>query len=83
MAHPEIFYTKVTHLGKGIYGCRVYKKETNLPIVEIRVCKALIGSAFRSMLRMLDKCGWVSPMAHAARHRDKPYNSNPGNFIWY
>jgi len=81
-AKPEILYTKVTYLGKGLYGCRVYNRNTDKPIVELRVCKKLIGSAFRDMLRTLDKLGWDSPMAHAARHRNKPYTHNPGKYIW-
>jgi hypothetical protein len=81
-AKPEPFYTKVTYLGKGLYGCRIYRKDTNVYIVEMRVCKKLIGSAFRDMLRTLDKLGWVSPMAHASRHRDKPYTHNASKFIW-
>ena len=81
--NTEPLYTKVTYIGKGIYGCRVYSRKSNKPIVEIRVCKRLIGSAFRCMLRTLDKLGWDSPMAHAARHRDKSYTTDPGNYIWY
>ncbi|WAX21906.1 hypothetical protein [Stenotrophomonas phage RAS14] len=81
--NPDILYTKVTYLGKGLYGCRVYNRKTNLPLVELRVCKRLIGSAFRDMLRTLDKLGWDSPMADASRHRDKSYTQNPGKYIWY
>lgn len=71
MSKQEIFKTKVTYLGNGLYGCRVIKLVDNKPIVEMRVPKGQIADAIHDMLRMLHKCGWQSPMAIASRHRGK------------
>jgi hypothetical protein len=67
--------TKVTHLkGKG-WGVRVYQdgKLVDETLVDNRVA---IGPAIRAMLRMLDKCGNCSDMAHNSRMRPgrKPAN---------
>lgn len=79
----EILETKVTRLTKdNLYGCRVILKATGKPIVELRVPKHLIADAFYDMLRTLDKLGYNSPMADAARHRGKGNLAN-AKYIWY
>ena len=57
----------VTHLGKGIYGCRCFTND--ILTQEIRVTKNLIGAACREMLRWEDKCGNLSDYADSSRHR--------------
>lgn len=70
----QIFDTKVTYLGRGVWGCRVLKD--GVPVKETRVkSREDIGPAFRDMLRMLNKCGWQCDLAIAARKR----NNKPGN----
>lgn len=67
----QIFDTKVTYLGRGVWGCRILKD--GVPIQEARVNeREHIGPVFRDMLRMLDKCGWCCELAHRSRHRNKP-----------
>lgn len=78
----ETLTTKVTYLGNGLYGCRIIRLANNKPIVETRVPKSEIGDAIHDMLRMLDKIGFDSPMAHASRHRGKASVVN-AKFIWY
>jgi hypothetical protein len=65
----EIYTTKATYLGKGLYGCRVFNKETGKWLCEARVKKRGIQLAFKELLRTLDKSGSMSPMAYASRHR--------------
>lgn len=73
--------TKTTHLGRGVYGCRIwYKGEL---CCETRVEKTRISSAFKGMLRMLDKCGYESPMASASRHRNNHMPISKAKMIWY
>lgn len=69
MNTPEIFDTKVTHLGRGIYGCRIIMIKDQSVVVETRVTKNQISDAIFTMLRTLDKMGYMSPMAHATRQR--------------
>lgn len=59
---------KVTHLGKGVYGCRVYMNgELN---AENRcIGKQNIGAACRDLLRFEDKLGNYSKYAHSSRMR--------------
>ncbi|MNY44189.1 hypothetical protein D3C86_1791940 [compost metagenome] len=79
----EILETKLTRLTKdGLYGCRVIRADTGKPIVELRVEKSSIADAFYDMLRTLDKLGYDSPMANAARHRGKGVPVN-AKYIWY
>lgn len=78
----EIFDTKVTRLGNGLYGCRVINIDTQQPIVELRVTRTDISNAFFDMFRTLDKLGYPSPMAHASRHRGKGV-SPTAKYIWY
>ena len=60
--------TKVTHLkGKG-WGVRVFQ-DGILADEALVLDRSLIGPAIRSMLRMLDKCGNCSDMAHNSRMR--------------
>jgi hypothetical protein len=60
--------TKVTALGKGLWGCRVFVNGVlNQEIVVDN--KADICKAIRSMLRMEDKCGNISKMASSSRMR--------------
>jgi hypothetical protein len=80
----ETLTTKVTQLGKGVYGCRVINTNTNLPIVEARVkSKSEVSGAIKEMLRTLDKLGYNSPMASASRNRDNGMNQNNSKFIWF
>ena len=59
---------KVTYLGNGVYGCRVYMNgELN---AENRCLgKQHIGAACRDLLRWEDKCGNYSKYAHSSRMR--------------
>ena len=68
MMGPVEHSTKCTFL-KGIgWGCRVFVNgELNQEMVVND--RELIGPAFRSMLRMEDKCGNFSSMAYNARMR--------------
>ena len=60
------FTTKVTNIN-GVFCCRVFYSDT--PVVEARVkSREEIGSAFRDLLRTLDKCGG-DEFTHAARVR--------------
>lgn len=70
----QIFDTKVTYLGKNLWGCRVLKEGG--VIVEVVVdSREDIGPAFRDMLRTLDKSGWCCELAHSSRKRiNKPGN---------
>lgn len=81
----EIFYTKTTPVGKGLYGCRIYRIDNDACVVEMRVPKILISDAFRDMFRTLDKLGYNSPMAHASRMRGKNFGTANGckyKFYW-
>lgn len=61
--------TKVTYLkGKG-WGIRVFEIGGKILDETIVDCRTKIGPAIRSILRMLDKCGWDSKMAHNSRMR--------------
>lgn len=78
----EPFSTKTTRLTGSLYGCRVFNK--GKLVVELRVPKKLISTAFRDMFRTLDKLGYDSPMAHASRMRGKNHESLKGyKYIWY
>jgi len=59
---------KVTYLGNGVYGCRVYMNgELN---AENRcIGKQNIGAACRDLLRFEDKLGNYSKYAHNSRMR--------------
>lgn len=65
----EILKTKTTHLGNGYYGCRVYKIDGDVLIVETKAKKNEIGRAYNVMLRQLDKLGYNSRMAQRSRER--------------
>ena len=67
----EILKTRSTHLGNGVYGCRIYDNRTGNWIVEMRVPKNMISNAIYDMLRTLDKIGYPSQMSSAARSRGK------------
>lgn len=78
----EPFSTRTTKISTRLYGCRVFNKGKLL--VELRVPKNLISSAYRDMFRTLDKLGYTSPMAHASRMRGKNHESLTGyKYIWY
>lgn len=79
---PEIFTTKVTRLGNGLYGCRIIDLKTNNWIVEARVPKRHIGGAIKTLLRSFDKMGYPSPMAHASRFRSSTQYYTNFKFIW-
>ena len=60
--------TKVTAIGNGLWGCRVFLNgELNQEMIVDN--KADIRRAIRSMLRMEDKCGNISSMASSSRMR--------------
>lgn len=77
----ENITTKTTYLGKQLYGCRIWYKDKL--ICEARVSKYEISSTFKSMLRMLNKCGYDSKMASSSRHRDNHMPINSSKTIWY
>lgn len=65
----EPLTTKVTRLGNGWYGCRLYNN--GVLIDEVRVPnRSDISAAMKDMLRWFDKMGGDSNMAHASRHRN-------------
>jgi hypothetical protein len=73
--------TKVTLIKTGLWGCRVFYN--GKLIIEAQVdSKGRINDAFRAMLRMMDKLGWVSKLADASRFRQKPYNPRGIKFYW-
>lgn len=59
---------KVTYLGDGKYGCRVF---VNGVLSQERTVfdKADIGKTCREMLRTENKCGNLSDFGHKSRHR--------------
>lgn len=59
---------KVTYLGKGLYGCRVYVNG-ELNGEEVVYGREAIGPACRRLLRMEAKCGNLSNFADRARFR--------------
>lgn len=63
-----IHEVKVTYLGSGRYGCRVY---TNGAISQQALVhgRVNVGPKCREMLRMEHKCGNHSDHADNARHR--------------
>lgn len=61
------YTTKVTRLGNGQYGCRIFRDE--ILVVEGRCdTRDQIGSTFRDMMRTIDKMGGDS-FTHASRMR--------------
>lgn len=66
--------TKVTRLGTGEYGCRVFFKEKLLAETKVKN-RQQISIAFKSILRMVDKLGFNSLMADASRHRQKNWET--------
>jgi hypothetical protein len=69
MVGPCRHSTKVTALGNGLWGCRVFVDEgLNQEMVVDN--KADIRKAIHNMLRMEDKCGNISKMASSARMRE-------------
>jgi hypothetical protein len=77
----ENITTKTTKLMGNMYGCRVSYKGTL--VCETRVMKHQVSSAFKDMLRMLDKLGYDSDMASASRHRDNHMPLVNSKVIWY
>lgn len=78
----ESITTKVTPLGRGLIGCRVFVND-NL-ICEVRVKrKHEISSAIKDMLRTLDKLGYDSKMTKSSRYRNNNMPTNTYKFIWY
>jgi hypothetical protein len=67
VARMETLTTKVTKIN-GRYHCRLLNKTK---VVDEMACEERvdIGYCMRWMLRMHDKCGGVSLMADASRHR--------------
>lgn len=64
------FTTKCVPIDKktGKYGCRVFV-DGRVVAQQVAPSKSKVGETLREMLRMIDKTGWQSPMAHASRHR--------------
>jgi len=83
----EILTTKVTTIN-GRFHCRIIDKATQRVKNEM-ACESRqdVGYCMRYMLRMYDKCGGVSLMADASRHRrdaeDGWKNTEPKGKIWY
>ena len=61
--------TKVTHLGNGWYGCRVINPAGEVHSESMVKGKAAIKDAMRELLRWVDKMGFDSDLASAARMR--------------
>lgn len=59
---------KVTYLGDGKYGCRVFVNGELSQECTVE-SKAEIGQACRDMLRMENKCGNLSDYGQKSRHR--------------
>ena len=78
---PEIFTTRVTYLGKNLYGCRVVFIADGSLFAELRVSKREIGNAIYDILRTADKMGYCSPMASATRKRGKG-RTTQSKYIW-
>lgn len=65
------FSTRVTRLGDG-YGIRVLLRGRVISESHVHLpTRADATRELKSMLRMVNKCGWDSPMAYASRHRRK------------
>lgn len=77
----EIFYTKVTKINDRWHARLLQLADDEL--FDEMACdnKENIGYICCTMLRWADKMGWSSPMAHAARERQKSKPA-PGK-IWY
>lgn len=73
--------TKVTRLQRNLYGCRVFYK--GKLVCETRVPRIEVSSAVKGLLRMLDKCGYDSKMAHYSRHRNNHMPVSCTKTIWY
>jgi len=81
MGKQENISTKVTALKSGLWGCRVFYK--NQLVCEQRVTsREHIGRAFKDMMRILDKLGYDSKLAHCCRFR-KSSHFLQGKTIWY
>ena len=78
----EIFDIKVTKI-KNRWHARLIRIEDKKVIDEM-ACNNREDIRFicYTMLRWADKMGWNSPMAHAARERQK-VNQQPKGKIWY
>lgn len=64
------YSTKVTHLGNGKYGARVLHNGKVIMQSHVTLRSRQEAAAeLKSMLRMVNKCGWDSSMADASRHR--------------
>jgi hypothetical protein len=70
---------KVTHLGKGLYGCRCYLNGI-LNQESEPVPKSMIGEVCRDMLRWEDKMGNYSP--YATRARERMYEKERKETAW-
>ena len=76
----EIFDTKVTKIGKHWHARLMH---VDGRVIDEMACdsKENIGYICYVMLRWADKLGWNSPMAHAARQRQKMTHAK--GKIWY
>ena len=82
LPQSEPLSTKTTRIGNNLYGCRIYN--LGKLIVEMRVPRQLISTAYRDMFRTLDKLGYKSKMAHSSRMRGKNHGILNGyKYIWY
>ena len=82
----EPLITKVTTID-GRFHCRLIRKKDSSVASEM-ACEVRgdIGYCMRYMLRMYDKCGGMSPMADASRHRQKGVarcEPVPKGKVWY
>lgn len=64
------FTTSIKPLGNGRFGVRTLHNGVILFQDNKSRTKAEAAKALKAQLRMVDKCGWDSPMADASRHRE-------------
>lgn len=78
----ENITTKVTRISPTLWGCRIWYKDI-LCCEEVVQNRVEISSAFKGMLRILDKCGYDSKMAHSSRHRNNHMPISNHRTKWY
>ena len=72
------FTTTIKPLGNGRFGVRTLHNGKVIFQDNTPRTKAAAAKSLKEQLRMIDKCGWDSPMAYASRHREmkKCFSSN-------
>lgn len=66
----EEFSTKVTRIGKSLWGCRVFRNG-KLHSEKVVQSRSEVGPALKDLLRWVSKMGYESDMADASRCRNK------------